>query len=56
MVENIFATDPEDWPALLRALRQTGEEFRDGKLPLLPPKSSISQTGDSLVMKTNSDW
>jgi hypothetical protein len=43
MVENIFATDPEDWPALLRALRQTGEEFRQGKLPLLPPKSTISQ-------------
>ena len=56
MVENIFATDPEDWPALLRALRQTGEEFRHGKLPLLPPKSTISQTVDSLVMKTNSDW
>jgi len=56
MVENIFATDPEDWPALLRALRQTGEEFRHGKLPLLPPKSTISQTVDSSVMKTNSDW
>jgi hypothetical protein len=56
MVENIFATDPEDWPALLRALRQTGEEFRQGKLALLPPKSTIVQTEDSLVMKTNSDW
>ena len=44
MVENIFATDPEDWPALLRALRQTGEEFRHGKLTLVPPKSTISQT------------
>jgi len=51
MVENIFATDPEDWPALLRALRQTGEEFQHGKLPLLPPKSTIS-----VVMKPNSDW
>jgi hypothetical protein len=56
MVENIFATDPEDWPALLRALRQTGEEFRRGKLALSPPKSTISQTMDSFVMKTNSDW
>jgi hypothetical protein len=56
MVENIFATDPEDWPALLRALRQTGEEFRHGKLALSPPKSTISQTMDSFVMKTNSDW
>lgn len=56
MVENIFATDPEDWPALLRALRQTGEEFRNGKLALLPPESIFPQTVDSLVMKTNSDW
>jgi hypothetical protein len=32
MVEKIFATDFEDWPALLRAMRETGTEFRDGKL------------------------
>jgi hypothetical protein len=31
MVEKIFATDLEDWPALLRALRETGEEFRLSK-------------------------
>ena len=31
MVEKIFATDLEDWPALLRATRETGEEFRHGK-------------------------
>jgi hypothetical protein len=31
MVEKIFATDLEDWSALLRALRETGEEFRLGK-------------------------
>jgi hypothetical protein len=34
MVEKIFATDFEDWPALLRAVRETGEEFRQGKFPL----------------------
>ncbi|HEX5234995.1 MAG TPA: hypothetical protein VFW25_06645 [Silvibacterium sp.] len=28
MVAHIFATDVEDWPALLRAMEQTGEEFR----------------------------
>jgi hypothetical protein len=28
MVERIFATDLEDWPAILRALRETGEGFR----------------------------
>jgi hypothetical protein len=32
MVEKIFATDFEDWPALLRAMHETGAEFRQGKL------------------------
>ena len=32
MVERISASDPEDWPATLRALRETGEEFREGKI------------------------
>jgi hypothetical protein len=36
MVEKIFATDFEDWQALLRALRETGEEFREGKIAVLP--------------------
>ncbi|HWP84979.1 MAG TPA: hypothetical protein VNN17_07310 [Terriglobia bacterium] len=31
MVEKIFATHLEDWFAVLRALRETGEEFRLGK-------------------------
>jgi hypothetical protein len=34
-VEKIFATNFEDWPALLRAMRETGEEFRQGKLASL---------------------
>jgi hypothetical protein len=34
MVEKIFATDFEDWPALLRAMHETGADFRDGKLAL----------------------
>jgi hypothetical protein len=42
MVEKIFATHLEDWPALLRALRETGEEFRHGKLASLPKTSSAS--------------
>jgi hypothetical protein len=32
MVARIFATDLEDWPALLRAMRQTGDEFRQGQI------------------------
>jgi hypothetical protein len=39
MVEKIFATDFEDWPAMLRAMRETGEEFRQGKI------ASSSTTG-----------
>jgi len=40
MVEKIFATDFEDWDALLRAMRETGEEFRQGKLAALPAATS----------------
>jgi hypothetical protein len=36
MVGKIFASHFEDWPALLRALRQTGEEFRQGKIAVMP--------------------
>jgi hypothetical protein len=36
MVEKIFATDFEDWQALLRAMRETGDEFRQGKIAVLP--------------------
>lgn len=42
MVANIFATDLGDWPALLRALRETGEEFRQGKIASLPARSIAS--------------
>ncbi len=32
MTAKIFATELEDWPALERAMQETGEEFRQGKL------------------------
>jgi hypothetical protein len=34
MIMNIFATDLQDRPAVLRATRATGEEFRQNKIPL----------------------
>jgi hypothetical protein len=40
MVEKIFATDFEDWPALLRALQETGDEFRHGRVAVLSPSAS----------------
>jgi hypothetical protein len=42
MVEKISATHLEDWPALLRALRETAEEFRQGKIPVLAKSGSPS--------------
>jgi hypothetical protein len=43
MVEKIFATDLEDWPALLRAAHETGDEFRVGKVA--PPQSERAAIG-----------
>ena len=37
MIEKIFATDLEDWPAILRAMRETGEEFQQGKVAARSP-------------------
>jgi hypothetical protein len=34
MVARIFATDLEDWPALMRAMRQTGDDFRQGEIKI----------------------
>jgi hypothetical protein len=35
LIERIFATDNEDLEAVLRAMRETGEEFRNGKIAAL---------------------
>jgi hypothetical protein len=32
MVANISATSIDDWPALQRAMQETGEQFRQGKI------------------------
>jgi hypothetical protein len=42
MVEKIFATDIEDWPALWRAARETGDEFRNGKTASLLNSGVVS--------------
>jgi hypothetical protein len=34
MIANIFASNIDDWPALLRAMEETGNEFRQGKIGL----------------------
>jgi hypothetical protein len=43
MVEKIFATEFEDWQALLRAMREAGEEFRQGKLAVLPGTATTAR-------------
>jgi hypothetical protein len=35
MTAKIFATDLDDWPAVLRAMQETGDEFRQGKIASL---------------------
>jgi len=43
MVEQTFASHLEDWPAVLRAMRETGEEFRQGKIAALAKPSPASK-------------
>jgi len=43
MIELTFASHLEDWPAVLRAMRETGEEFREGKIAALPRTSPASK-------------
>lgn len=40
MVEKIFATHPDDWEAMLRAMHETGDDVRTGKL-------AFAQTGEA---------
>jgi hypothetical protein len=42
MVEKLFATNLEDWTAVSRAMRETGEEFRQGKIVPLPKGGVVS--------------
>jgi len=42
MIEKIFATHLEDWPAILSAMHETAEEFRQGKIASLPKVASTS--------------
>ena len=40
MISNIFASNIDDWPALLRAMETTGEDFRHGKIAVQPASTS----------------
>ena len=43
MVSNIFASNIDDWPALLRAMEETGDEFRHGKIAVQPVSTVARQ-------------
>lgn len=43
MISNIFASNIDDWPALLRALEETGDEFRHGKIAVQPVSTVARQ-------------
>jgi hypothetical protein len=42
MTAKIFASDLEDWPSMLRAMQETGEELRQGKIAALPAEKTTS--------------
>jgi hypothetical protein len=42
MTAKIFATDLEDWPAMVRAMQETGEELRKGKIVTLPTATTTA--------------
>ncbi len=42
MIANISATSIDDWPALLRAMNETGEQFRQGKIGAPATNSAAS--------------
>lgn len=43
MVAKIFASDLNDWPAILRAMRETEEDFRQGKVASRPSNGPAPQ-------------
>jgi hypothetical protein len=50
MSEKIFATDLEDWPAMLRSMQETGEEFRKGKI-VSPPEANTTSSALGQTLK-----
>jgi hypothetical protein len=58
MIANIFATDLEDWPAILRAMEQTGDEFRRGGFNVAgvsPAPAGATTNVRALSMRTSTE-
>jgi hypothetical protein len=43
MISKIFASDLEDWPAVIRAMHETGDDFLQGKTGLPPATETTAQ-------------
>ena len=54
MTAKIFATDLEDWPAMLRAMREAGDDLRQGKITSLPPATSTTALGQQQAARDSS--
>jgi hypothetical protein len=54
MTAKIFATDLEDWPAMVRAMRETGDDLRQGKIASLPSATNTALRQDQPVREVNS--
>ncbi len=50
MVQKIFATHLEDWPAVLRAMRETSDEFRAGKSLTMPQYETAKDFQETEVL------
>jgi hypothetical protein len=53
MTAKIFATDLEDWPAMVRAMRETGEDLRQGKIASLPAATTTALRQEQPVRQEN---
>jgi hypothetical protein len=52
MTAKIFATDLEDWPAMLRAMHEAGDDLRQGKIASLPASSTTASGQEQAVRDT----
>jgi hypothetical protein len=49
MTAKIFSSDLEDWPSMLRAMRETGDDLRQGRIVFMP----VANTTSSLERTVN---
>ncbi len=53
MTAKIFATDLEDWPAMLRAMHEAGDELRQGKITSLPAAGTTALRQEQAVREAS---